>query len=577
MADMWNPIDALKQKYPNMGLSDAQILTKLQDPTKFRAAFPEYDGLSDGDIQTNMQKFAMTRPDLVAPPAPAGSGIRMDGTTGDSGPTNYQPVQAEQTPAGHQAAVNAREDALGTIGQVPIGVAKGVNETARGVGLEAGIKALAGDDTPNLDLSARNNLQGGGKVAESILEFVAGDEALKALPFAERLKTMGSVAQFLEDHSTVAKILNNAVVGAALRQGVVGAAQADAHGEDTGDALKTGGFTAAAGAAGEVAGKVLGVVGKEIQRTLAKTPLPGEADWTLYQIGHQIAEKADVPEFGPAAIESRRDWFRVLGDAVMQDSKDQFGAIDAATGNQLTPVQDRLRAVAMKLREAVGDDEVSGLLQQQAELEGKQEALFNKAAENGVTPADLQKARQTYKQASALYDVDRAVKASTKGVSPDVAFYDSPNTGNYTPEEIDPKQLFNRFQKLKDSGRLLDAFGGDFTHVKNIMQILDLSKQSAAFREGLQMLFGHSAPAMMPLRTLGGAYLGYKENGLKGAVEGAGAGLLGPMVVSYLLSKPLVLGALGKLVNLGASGARTLPGPLVSAERLQSERENQTP
>jgi hypothetical protein len=58
----WNPVDAVKQKFPNMGLSDQQIYHNLSEPEKFRSAFPEYSGLKDDEIRTNMQRIGLANP-----------------------------------------------------------------------------------------------------------------------------------------------------------------------------------------------------------------------------------------------------------------------------------------------------------------------------------------------------------------------------------------------------------------------------------------------------------------------------------------------------------------------------------
>src|ERR1700733_14280968 len=71
----WNPVDALKRKYPNAGLSDPQIFSHLRDPNKFREAFPEFD-VSDDEIRSNMGRFALKHPEYgslpsaVKPPNP---------------------------------------------------------------------------------------------------------------------------------------------------------------------------------------------------------------------------------------------------------------------------------------------------------------------------------------------------------------------------------------------------------------------------------------------------------------------------------------------------------------------------
>jgi hypothetical protein len=69
MADgEWNPVEALKAQYPQMGMSDGQIMQTLQDPAKFRSAFPQYTDVTDDMIRTNMGKFAMRHPEYAPPP-----------------------------------------------------------------------------------------------------------------------------------------------------------------------------------------------------------------------------------------------------------------------------------------------------------------------------------------------------------------------------------------------------------------------------------------------------------------------------------------------------------------------------
>jgi hypothetical protein len=77
MGGTWNPIEALRAQYPKIGMSDAQILANLQDPDKFRSAFPQYD-LSDEDITTNMGKFALAHPEYSSPPPVASPKVIVD-------------------------------------------------------------------------------------------------------------------------------------------------------------------------------------------------------------------------------------------------------------------------------------------------------------------------------------------------------------------------------------------------------------------------------------------------------------------------------------------------------------------
>ena len=50
----WDPVAEFHRRWPNAKLSDGEILTNLQDPVKFRSAFPNYDGLTDDDIRKHV-------------------------------------------------------------------------------------------------------------------------------------------------------------------------------------------------------------------------------------------------------------------------------------------------------------------------------------------------------------------------------------------------------------------------------------------------------------------------------------------------------------------------------------------
>lgn len=61
----WNPVTEFHQNWPDSGLSDAQILFNLQDPQKFRSAFPHYTGVTDDEIRSKMKAYL--KPQAQAP------------------------------------------------------------------------------------------------------------------------------------------------------------------------------------------------------------------------------------------------------------------------------------------------------------------------------------------------------------------------------------------------------------------------------------------------------------------------------------------------------------------------------
>lgn len=121
-----------------------------------------------------------------------------------------------------------------------------------------------------------------GATIENILEFAAGDEALKGLSLSQKLAKLGPVAKFMEANPRIAEILGTRIAeisGNAARTGTVAAGQAAAHGADTGQALTTGAVT---GAAGGLLEGVLAGAGKLASRTApAVEEIAGEPVQTL--------------------------------------------------------------------------------------------------------------------------------------------------------------------------------------------------------------------------------------------------------------------------------------------------------
>jgi hypothetical protein len=48
----WNPVEAVRTRYPDSGLTDEQIFQNLHDPVKFRSALPDYGIATDNEIKS---------------------------------------------------------------------------------------------------------------------------------------------------------------------------------------------------------------------------------------------------------------------------------------------------------------------------------------------------------------------------------------------------------------------------------------------------------------------------------------------------------------------------------------------
>jgi hypothetical protein len=115
---------------------------------------------------------------------------------------------------------------------------------------------------------ATNPYQTGGKVAENVAEFMLGDEALKGLTTAQKLKKVATVVDAVQENSKFARALeigmdaiNNAGKRTALEAGLqrtaLSAGESALHAPE-GDRAKQAAIGAAVGGLGELGGAVVG-------------------------------------------------------------------------------------------------------------------------------------------------------------------------------------------------------------------------------------------------------------------------------------------------------------------------------
>lgn len=139
------------------------------------------------------------------------------------------------TPEQQQQLADFNAEPTGATG-VATGIAKGAVETMKGTlnlaGRIAGKKG-AGDEALWIggkppDTEAANTSQFVGKLGESILEFISGDEALKGLSLAEKLNAASKLAKLAETSPKWAKALDIGLTS--LRQGSVSGVQTLAKG-----------------------------------------------------------------------------------------------------------------------------------------------------------------------------------------------------------------------------------------------------------------------------------------------------------------------------------------------------------
>lgn len=232
------------------------------------------------------------------------------------------------------------------------------------------------------------------------------------------------------------------------------------------------GFIAPEG--GEVAGTGIDATATQAARAAKAVsnavmkPLDAHAPQQTLQQGIRgvldtIAKDAGVM---PSPSASIRDVAGKVADSIIARSKAAYQSLDKATDGRFQRFDDALKNVNERLREVAGldDENEAALLKRKAEIEQSQAETFEQAKQAGVDPKIIDAARADWKQAQALYDLDRQLKMSASGMRPELA---SPGS---TPEMIDAKKAFTRLNRLYDSGRLQQAAG---QHAEQLIQQID--------------------------------------------------------------------------------------------------------
>ena len=172
-----------------------------------------------------------------------------------------------------------------------------------------------------------------GSAIENILEFAAGDEALKGLTLSERLAKLAPVAKLMEARPYLAKAFDTAI-----RSGIVGAGQAAGHGADAATALGSGAVTGAG--AGLLEGG-LGAVGAFAKRTApAVENIAGEDVQTLASQRPGTGPRGDVkvgevPSVGAAQQAAAPRVFRNIAQRATHDALEEANQ-GRVVANQIT-------------------------------------------------------------------------------------------------------------------------------------------------------------------------------------------------------------------------------------------------
>ncbi len=344
---------------------------------------------------------------------------------------------------------------------IPLSVAKGIGGTFEGIGegvfsTGAGLSDiltratgqqpgaankylhhLAGDDNTSHGIP-----QYIGQGAETLGEFIIGDEALKSLSLSDKFLQSSKIAKAIESSPRLARAVDLGM--AALRSGAVQGADTFAKsGGDTRQAVTQGalgaGLTGAIGAAFPVASAATRALRNALDVDTLQKPL----QTAITDAARQVAQEHGVPLPADASV---RDTMQAVSDGLRAKARSAYQQLDSALGGtRFQAYDDQLSNVSKAIRESLGLDPKQdiALAKRYQQIVDAKNAALDEIRSKGLDPSGLiDEANQLHQRSMALQDVSKAVRQST-----DVHTSLSAD-GKAAPAQVKTAPLFKRMQQL---------------------------------------------------------------------------------------------------------------------------------
>jgi hypothetical protein len=412
---------------------------------------------------------------------------------GVSSRVGYKPIALDFSKAqpidGAAPAATTTAPAAGMVNQNPMAVGntqvlKGIGEGMAGTG--AGIMGISEklanpSSDPNnerqwfkdtkdwLDQHSHNTgadtssylAQGAGQGIEGLGEWLMGDEMLKGASLSERLLTSGKIAKAIESSPRLGILVRAGTQ--ALRGGAIGGTLAGVKSGGDPTATATG---AATGAIGNVlipatinSAKDLPALYNTLKHVIEPDLIRNEFQGGIRGLLNDTAQEAGV---NPSASTSIRDVANDVSTSLQAKAQQSYKALDEASGGRVQRFSDSIKAVQQKLRNLNGiasPDDEGAWVEKLNDLQSAHENAMQDAEAAGVPRTLLDQANANYKQAMALSDLSKNIRASSEGLRPDLTA--GAMKPRAFPETLNPVKLSPRVNKMYDAGRLQAAIGED--------------------------------------------------------------------------------------------------------------------
>jgi hypothetical protein len=428
---------------------------------------------------------------------------------------------------------------------------------------------MGGPTATDMETTPQGAGEWAGAISENLMEFIAGDEALKGLSLADRLGLATKIAKLAESHPAMAKIIGIGLN--ATRTATVSGAQAAAHGGSAGDVVTAAGVGFGSSAVSEGLSQ-LPKLAQAGEKTIAGETLQTPPKWKGAATAANIAEANQKPaqrvignvardsadailsKFGKQAPDTIAS-FSDAAQAVEGAAKPVFKQLDTISNGEFQVARNEMDKAAKVMRRAASMQDLNDAETAYNSASGKIDQIFIDA-KGSVLPNDLQNAKGAWRSMKVLEKLHTKIDAA----------YTMPQSA------ADLAGTDRTLQLNKLQGRLNAAF--------NRIPKQDL--ESVLGQQGTRNLYDLAALGADPVKAptfmevlrqigdkLGSATAGAGAGALIGhALPGGTVGL----AVHFLYTHP---GA-GALVAKGLS-AGTSPKVIVPAVMRMIQQEHESP
>lgn len=441
--------------------------------------------------------------------------------SGDSGASGYLENQVNDFGVGFGHGV---AKTMAGVGHILNKIDPSTGQLAKAVapGVVQNVQNLANEPNQNADQSA-------GEFMEDATEFLLGDEALKGLSFAEKLKKVAPAIKVLQENPTARKAL-----ASAMKTGALSGAQTLAK---TGGDVKAAAESAAGGAAAgglltagaSKLGEAIAARAPQAEQVGGETMIPSQGEPAegvtkanqaagqnvISDTAKSAAQQNLTPIVDVPATVAKVNSFGDAADEVDKAAKAGYDKLNQATGGEFNVVRGEIKTATADMRKAVSPDIRDAAQIRLDNATSRMNELFDDS-DGKIDRKDWQDANDAWRNAKTLRQVHDAVEST---FDTDAGF--SQRSGTYRGFNGNMlRQKLNRLTQTIGEPELNRVIGRQ--NLDNLRKVAELTRTNgdrARFGGAVQnvsnWIVNHVTSAAV------GGVAGHALHGLPGGIVGA--------------------------------------------------------